>query len=124
MATVVGIFENHFKNKKPLPVVRPGSQSRKFTHVKDTIKACIISWKRNKNQHYSIASSKSYSIIQLAKLFKTKIKYLPSREGERSSSILTRINLSNKIIKLNAKIKLVDYISSFLKKKPNSSLQI
>jgi UDP-glucose 4-epimerase len=92
--------------------------------VKDTIKACIISWKRNKNQHYSIASNKSYSIIQLAKLFKTKIKYLPSREVERFSSVLTRINLSNKIIKLKAKIQLDDYISSFLTKKLNSSLQI
>ena len=116
MATVVGIFENYFKNKKPLPIVRPGSQTRRFTHVKDTIKACLIAWKRNKNQHYSVASNKSYSIVHLAKLFKTKVKYLPHRDGERFSSALTRMNLNNKIIKLKAKIKLEDYIRNFLEK--------
>ena len=33
MATVIGIFEDHYKRKKPLPVVKPGSQSRRFTHI-------------------------------------------------------------------------------------------
>ena len=47
MATVVGIFEDHFKNKKPLPVVKPGSQTRRFTHVKDTVNACIHGEKIN-----------------------------------------------------------------------------
>ena len=116
MATVIGIFQENYKNKKPLPVVRPGSQTRRFTHVKDTIDACLIAWINNKNNHYSIASDKSYSINQLAKLFRAKIKYLPSRKGERFVSSLTRTNLNNKIIKLKAKIKLKDYISDFLKK--------
>jgi UDP-glucose 4-epimerase len=114
MATVVGIFEDCFKKKKPLPVVKPGSQTRKFTHVKDTIEACIVAWKKNINKHYSVASKKSYSIIELAKLFKTKIKYLPPRKGERFSSVLTRRNLDNSIINLRAKIKLNDYIVNFL----------
>jgi UDP-glucose 4-epimerase len=116
MATVVGIFEENYKNKKPLPVVRPGSQTRRFTHVKDTVNACLIAWINNKNKHYSVASNKSYSIIQLAKLFRTKIKYLPKREGERFSSALTRMNLNNKIIKLKAKINIKEYIRNFLKK--------
>ena len=116
MATVIGIFQEHYKNKKPLPVVRPGSQTRRFTHVKDTVEACLIAWINNKNKHYSIASGKSCSINQLAKLFRTRIKYLPSRKGERFASSLTRTNLNNKIIKLKAKIKLKDYISDFLKK--------
>lgn len=116
MATVVGIFEDHFKNKKSLPVVKPGSQTRRFTHIKDTINACLIAWRKNRNRHYCIVSDKSYSIIQLAKLFKTKITYLPERKGERFSSALTRMNLNNKIIRLNAKIKLRDYINKFLRK--------
>ena len=114
MATVVGIFEDCFKKKKPLPVVKPGLQTRKFTHVKDTIEACIVAWKKNINKHYSVASKKSYSIIELAKLFKTKIKYLPPRKGERFSSVLTRRNLDNRIINLRAKIKLKDYVVNFL----------
>jgi UDP-glucose 4-epimerase len=114
MATVVGIFENCFRLGKKLPVVRPGTQERRFTHVFDTIKACIYAWKKNKSKHYSIASKKSYSIVELAKMFKSKIRYLPKREGERFASALTKMNLNNKIIRLSAKIKLRDYIKNFL----------
>ena len=114
MATVVGIFENYFKKGKKLPVVRPGTQVRRFTHVSDTVKACIFAWKKNKCKHYSIASDKSYSIIELAKLFKSKIKYLPKRAGERYASALTKMNLNNKIIRLSAKIRLKNYVNDFL----------
>jgi len=114
MATVVGIFEDHFKKKKKLPVVRPGTQVRRFTNVDDTVKACIFAWKKNKCKHYSIASKQSYSIIELARMFKSKIRYLPMRKGERFASALTKMNLNNKIIRLSAKIKIKDYINSFL----------
>jgi UDP-glucose 4-epimerase len=114
MATVIGIFEDHFKKGEKLPVVRPGTQIRRFTHVNDTVKACIFVWKKNKCKHYSIASRQSHSIIELAKFFKRKIKYLPKRNGERFTSVLTKMNLNNKIIRLPAKIKLEDYINNFL----------
>jgi len=114
MATVVGIFEDYFKKKKKLPVVRPGTQVRRFTHVYDTVKACIFAWKKNKCKHYSIASNQSYSIIELAKLFRNKIRYLPKRAGERYASALTKMNLNNKIIRLSAKIRLKDYVNNFL----------
>jgi UDP-glucose 4-epimerase len=114
MATVVGIFEDHFKKKKKLPVVRPGTQVRRFTNVYDTVKACIFAWRKNKCKHYSIASNQSYSIIELAKLFKSKTMYLPIRKGERFASALTKMNLNNEIIRLSAKIKLKDYVNNFL----------
>jgi UDP-glucose 4-epimerase len=114
MATVVGIFEDYFKRKKKLPVVRPGTQARRFTHVFDTVKACIFAWRKNKCKHYSVASKQSYSIIQLAKLFKSKIRYVPERKGERFASALTKMNLNNKIIRLSAKISLKDYVNNFL----------
>ena len=114
MATVVGIFEDCFKREKKLPVVRPGTQARRFTHVFDTVKACIFAWRKNKCKHYSIASSQSYSIIDLAKLFKSKIRYLPVRKGERFASALTKMNLNNKIIRLSAKFRLKDYVNNFL----------
>ena len=114
MATVVGIFEDHFKKGKKLPVVKPGTQARRFTYVLDTVKACIFAWRANKCKHYSIASRRSHSIVELARMFKSKISYLPMRKGERFASALTRMNLNNRIIKLTAKIKLSDYIKNFL----------
>ena len=46
MATVIGIFEEAYKNNSSLPVVKPGTQSRRFTHVDDTIIVCIEAWKK------------------------------------------------------------------------------
>ncbi len=115
MSTVIGIFEDHYKKRKYLPVVRPGSQTRRFTHISDTVDICYLAWKKNLCRHYSISSLKSYSIIEVAKMFKTKIKFLPKRAGERYASSLVNENLSNKIFKYFGKISLKDYINDFLK---------
>ena len=114
MATVIGIFENLFKLKKPLTVVKPGTQTRRFTHVQDTVEICYQAWKKNLCRHYSIANKKSYSVLNVAKMFQTKIKYLPKRAGERYASALTDINLSNKVYKNFGKIDLKNYIKNFL----------
>ncbi len=116
MATVIGIFEKQFESNKPLTVVRPGTQSRRFTHINDTIKVCYQAWRKNKSRHYSISNKKSYTIIQVAKLFKSKIKLLPSRRGERYASALTNMNLSNKVYKIFGKHDLRDYIENIVKK--------
>ena len=116
MATVIGIFEDQFKKKKPLTVVRPGSQSRRFTHVNDTIDVCYYAWRKNKNRHYSISSKESYSINEVAMMFKTKIRYLRSRPGERYASALKSFNLTNKVYKFFGKIRLVDYVNTIIKK--------
>tara|TARA_B110000238_G_C16051150_1_gene406166 strand:+ start:233 stop:1114 length:882 start_codon:yes stop_codon:yes gene_type:complete len=115
MATVIGIFEDQYKNKKPLTVVRPGSQSRRFTHISDTIEACYYAWKKNKSRHYSISNKASYTIIQVAKLFNHKIKFLPPRRGERYASALTSMNLSNKVHKIFGKVNLKDYVKTIIK---------
>ena len=114
MSTVIGIFEDHYKRKKPLPVVLPGTQTRRFTHISDTVEICYLAWKKNLCRHYSIASKKSYSILEVAKIFKSKIKFLPRRQGERYASALTKMNLSNKIYKHFGKIKLKDYIHNLI----------
>jgi UDP-glucose 4-epimerase len=116
MSTVIGIFEDQFRKKMPLTVVRPGSQSRRFTHINDTIEVCYHAWKKNECKHYSISNRKSYTIIEVAKLFDTKIKLLPPRKGERYASALTAMNLSNKVYKMFGKINLKDYVANIVKK--------
>ncbi len=115
MATVIGIFEDCYIKNKSLPVVKPGYQSRRFTHIQDTIKICYKSWKKNRCRYYSISNKESYSILQVAKLFKSKIKFLPSRKGERFASALTNMSLTNKVNKNFGKISLKDYVRDFLK---------
>ena len=116
MATVIGIFEFCFKKNKPLPVVKPGNQTRRFTHINDTVEICYLAWKKNLCRHYSIAHHKSYSILSVAKMFNSKIKFLPKRRGERYASALTNMHLSNKVYKYFGKISLKNYIKNLTKK--------
>ena len=115
MATVIGIFENHFLRKKPLPVVKPGNQSRRFTHIDDTVEACFNAWRKNKCRHYSITNKIDYKIIDVAKMFNSRIKLLPPRKGERFASAMTSMNLSNKVYRIYGKKMLKIYIKNFIK---------
>ena len=115
MATVIGIFEYQYLNKKPLTVVKPGTQTRRFTHINDTIQICYEAFKADKCKYYSISNKFSYSIEEVAMMFKSKIKYLKPRLGERYASALTKIASNNKIIQKYGKLQLKDYVSYFIK---------
>ncbi len=115
MATVVGIFEDQYEKNKPLTIVKPGTQTRRFTHIDDTVNVCIEAWKKNKSLHYSISHKKYYSIKQLAKMFRTKVIYLKPRAGERFSSALTKISNNHNVINKFGKIDLKNYVISFIK---------
>ena len=115
MATVIGIFERQYLNNKPLTVVRPGNQTRRFTHINDTVQICYEAFKKDKCKYYSISNKKSYSILKVAKLFESKIIFLKPRQGERYASALTKISHNNKIIQKYGNLQLKDYISSFIK---------
>ena len=117
MAAVIGIFEECYKKKLPLPVVLPGSQTRSFTHVEDTVKVCFEAWKKNKNSHYSISSKKSYSINQVANFFSKRKKYIPERRGERFKSTIVKKIRNKKIFNRVGKIELKSYIDNFKKQK-------
>jgi len=115
MATVIGIFEDQYLKKKPLTVVMPGSQTRRFTHIFDTVLVCYEAFKKNKCKYYSISNRNSYSILEVAKMFKSEVIFLKPRLGERYASALTKISHNNHIIQKYGKLQLKDYISSFIK---------
>lgn len=113
MATVIGIFENQFKNKKKLTVVKPGSQSRKFTHIDDTVKGCYFAWKKNMNRHYTISNSKSYTILQVAGMFAKNIRLIKKRLGERNRSSVVKKIGNQKIYNMKCRSSLKSYIHAF-----------
>ena len=113
MATVVGIFEDLYKKGKSLTVVRPGTQSRKFTHVDDTVDGCILAWKKNKNREYILSNTKSYTIKEVALMFSNKIKLVPSRLGERYKSASVSTIDGRKVFNIPCNKSLKNYINNF-----------
>ena len=119
ISVLVAIFidgEGFEPKAEPLPVVKPGTQTRRFTHIQDTIEICFKAWKSNNNYYYSISNKKSYSILEVAKMFKSTIKFFPKRKGERFASALTTMSLSHKVLKNFGKRDLRKYIGDFLYK--------
>ena len=114
MSALIGIFEEQYKNKKPLTIVKPGTQLRDFTHIDDIIEGCYKAVIKNKNKEYMLSSGKKFSILQIAKMFNTKYKYIPRRPGDRKDSIVLNNN-AKKILGFKAKNTLKDYIENFIK---------
>ena len=115
LAAVIGIFERQFLNNKPLTVVAPGNFRRDFTHIQDIVRGTYLAWRKNLNREYFLGTGNTYSIIHIAKLFKHKISFIPSRKGERFSS--NKINNDTyKILGFKPKIKIEKYIENFVKK--------
>ena len=116
MAAVIGIFEEQFKKNKPLTVVKPGTQRRDFTHIDDIVEGCYLAWKKGKQKHYMLGTKKTYSIIEIAKMFNTKIKFLKARPGERFGSTIPNNN-AKKILGYVAKKDIRNYIKNIVKKR-------
>lgn len=87
-ATLIGIFKKHFEEKKPLPVVLPGTQKRNFTHVDDIVEGLILAGEKGQGDDYHLGAKQSYSVIEVAKLFGEDIIFLPERKGNRMGGVL------------------------------------
>jgi UDP-glucose 4-epimerase len=114
MAAVIGIFEQQFKKRIPLTVVKPGNQRRDFTHIDDIIHGCYLAWKKGKQNEYMLGTQKTHSIKEIAKFFNSQIKYLPSRPGERFGSTIKNNN-AKKILGYKTRKNIKDYINAFIK---------
>ena len=115
MSAVIGIFETQYKRKEPLTIVKPGTQRRDFTHIDDIVRGCYLAWKRGRQKEYMLGTKKSYSVNQIARMFKTKVKFIKSRPGERFGATILNDN-ARKILGYKANIDIKDYISDFINK--------
>ena len=114
MASVIGIFENQFKKKKSLSVVKPGKQKRDFTHIDDVINGTILCAMKGKKKSYYIGSGKAYSVLKVAKKFSNKIKYIAKRPGEKFTG-KANLSLAKKELGYRPQKNLLNYIENFKK---------
>ena len=116
MSAVIGIFEKQYLLGKPLTVVKPGTQKRDFTHVEDIANGTYLAATKSLNSEFHLGSGKNYSIIEVAKMFKSKYKLVSERPGERFYS-LSKSNKAKKHLNYKIKNDLKSYISDFINKK-------
>ena len=88
-STVIAKFLYLKKNKsKFLPITKPGTQKRRFTHVDDIINGLIVVGKKGEGDNYGIGANKSYTIIEIAKMLNMKHLMKPAKKGNRLDATL------------------------------------
>ena len=113
MSAVIGVFESLYEQKKPLTVVKPGTQKRDFTHIDDIVRGCYLAWKKGRQTEYMLGTKKQYRILDIAKMYDTKIKLIPFRKGERFKSSIINNN-AQKHLGYRSKIDIKDYIKNYI----------
>jgi len=84
-ATLIALFKDKIEKGEKLTVVSPGTQKRNFTHIDYIIDALVLIGEHGEGDGYGIGSDKSYSILEVAKMFNSEIELLPERKGNRMS---------------------------------------
>lgn len=112
--TVIEIFRQNVLRNEPLKVNGPGTQTRTYTHVLDTIEALIRIGERGDGDEYGIASDDTYSTKAVAELFGGEIMMMPPRSTSRPSSPVDTVK--TRALGWEPKHKLEDYIRESIKK--------
>ena len=119
-ATLMGIFEKQYREKKPFTIVGDGNQKRDFIYVGDVVNALIssahyLSNEKRWNTIFELGTGENWSINQIATMFGKDypVKYINERPGEYPE---TKADYSeaHKLLNWNAKVKLNKYIESLL----------
>lgn len=84
--TVVELFKQKYLQGETLPVNGPGTQTRTYTHVLDTVQALMLVGDKGEGDEFGIASTDTYSTLEVARMYSDNIEILPQRRTSRPSS--------------------------------------
>ena len=111
-ATVIAKFLYLKKMSIKLKITKPGTQTRNFTHINDTINALMLIAEKGNGDEYGIAHPDKYSIENIAKLISDDYEYIEGTVANRmDSTILTKKTIA---LGWKAEHNLLDYIKSKL----------
>ena len=95
-----------------LKITKPGTQTRNFTHINDTINALELIAEKGNGDEYGIAHPDKHSIENIAQLISDDYEYVEGNMANRMNSTV----MTDKITELGWKAEnnLSDYIKSQL----------
>src|SRR5688572_25756410 len=117
-ATVIAKFEQQFLRGEPLTVVRPGTQRRAFTYVKDLARGIILVGARGKGDGYALGQTKTYSILEIARTFGTKTKLVKGYPGRAEAKNFPR---KARVLGWKPTVDVMEYIADFVQSHPRSN---
>jgi UDP-glucose 4-epimerase len=115
-ATLVGIFEKQHRLGEPLTIVEPGTQTRDFTHIDDTIAGLLLCAEHGKGDGYLIGAGREWSILEVAEMFGDEYTLIPAKRGERTRGQADNSKL--RALGWEPKHSLPDYIAGVVRNSP------
>jgi UDP-glucose 4-epimerase len=110
--SLIEIFKQKYLSNEPLTVVSPGTQQRIFTHVDDIIDGLILVGENGDGDNFGLGAQNTYSVLDIAKMFKAPIQMLPERVGNRRSAVLD--TTKSRALGWAAKHDIADYIQDII----------
>ena len=114
-STVIQIFNEQFREGKPLTVTGTGEKRRDFTHVLDICDALISCMEHPelRAEFFELGRGKNYSINEVADMYKTTKTYIPNRPGEAQTTLADYSKATN-ILGYNPFRNLDDYVNNII----------
>ena len=110
-ATLIGKFETLTQEGQPLEVVKPGTQRRAFTYVKDLARGIVLVGERGRGDGYALRAEASYSVMDIARAFGgevTMVEGYPGRQDVADDPTRARDELG-----WEPTVDVLDYIRDF-----------
>lgn len=115
-ATLIAKFEQAYLAGKSFKVVRPGTQKRNFTHVKDLASGIILVGEKGLGDGYALNNIKSFSIQEIANAFGGPITYIDGYPGRSESSEMP--TKARDELGWETTVDIMDYIKKFVATHP------
>ncbi len=112
-ATVVAKFEQAYLKGEPLTVVKPGTQKRNFTYVKDLARGLIMAGDKGQGDGYALFNTNSFSVLDIAEAFGSPIEMIDGYAGRTDSGDSPA--KARQELGWETSIDVIDYIKEFKK---------
>lgn len=115
-ATVIAKYEQLYLQGLPLPVVKPGTQKRAFTYVKDLARGIMMAGEKGLGDGYALGAKRSHSIIEIAEAFGGPVELVEGYPGRDES--VNDINKAREELNWDTTVDIMEYISDYVKEHP------
>ncbi len=106
--TLIEIFKQNYLNNRPHKVRGPGTQTRTFTHIDDTIDGIVLVGEKGEGDNFGISAKESYSLLDVAEMYGGEVEILPPTKTTRPKSVVNTTKIE--ALGWKQKRKLEDYI--------------